>query len=172
MYCLLKVGDMATHCVDCSDSITPKDNVVEQRGPRSRSPLSTSSVDLVFSQLGPDYPILNRSPGPRRSKSETSVQLENNSCEGMSLGSSYRSQEILLDIKTKSNTTFDCLRYPLVSQSLENFKTNDEDRIVNIWGSLQNVKEGLEVFTSETDEYCVSFIFYSSIVTNYIHSSK
>lgn len=147
---------MATHCVDCSDSITPKDNVVE-RGPRSRSPLSTSSVDLVFSQLGPDYPVLSRSPGPRRSKSESSVQQENNSCEGMSLGSSYRSQEILLsDVKIKSNTAFDCLRYPLVTQSLEDFKANDEDCIVNIWGSLQNVKEGTESFGPETDEFCVS----------------
>lgn len=147
---------MATHCVDCSDSITPKDNVIE-RGPRSRSPLSTSSVDLVFSQLGPDYPILNRSPGPRRSKSETSVQLENNSCEGMSLGSSYRSQEILLsDVKSKSDRTFDCLSYPLVTQSLEDFKANDEDCVVNTWGSLQNIKEGTEVFTQETDDCCVS----------------
>lgn len=147
---------MATHCVDCSDSITPKDNVIE-RGPRSRSPLSTSSVDLVFSQLGPDYPILNRSPGPRRSKSETSVQLENNSCEGMSLGSSYRSQEILLsDVKSKSDKTFDCLRYPLVTQSLEDLKANDEDCVVNTWGSLQNIKEGTEVFTQETDGCCVS----------------
>lgn len=146
---------MATHCVDCSDSITPKDNVIE-RGPRSRSPLSTSSVDLVFSQLGPDYPILNRSPGPRRSKSETSVQLENNSCEGMSLGSSYRSQEILSDVKSKSDRTFDCLRYPLVTQSLEDFKANDENNIVNTWGSLQNIKEGTEVFIQETDDCCVS----------------
>ncbi|KAF0773017.1 regulator of G-protein signaling loco [Aphis craccivora] len=146
-----QVGEMATHCVDCSDSITPKDTAVE-RGPRSRSPLSTSSVDLVFSQLGPDYTILSRSPGPRRSKSESSVQHENNSCEGMSLGSSYRSQEILLsDVKTKSNTEFDCLRYPLVTQSLEDFKTNDEDCNVNIWGSLQNIKEGTEDFIPETD---------------------
>lgn len=151
---------MATHCVDCSDSITPKDNVVE-RGPRSRSPLSTSSVDLVFSQLGPDYPILSRSPGHRRSKSESSVQHENNSCEGMSLGSSYRSQEILLsDVKSKSNAAFECLRYPLVTQSLEDFKTNDEvcdeDCTVNVWGSLQDVK-GTEVFIPETeDSFCVS----------------
>lgn len=156
MVLCIKVGDMATHCVDCSDSITPKDNVVE-RGPRSRSPLSTSSVDLVFSQLGPDYPILSRSPGPRRSKSESSVQQENNSCEGMSLGSSYRSQEILLsDVKSKSNTAFDCLRYPLVTQSLEDFKTNDEDCMLNIWGSLQNVKEGTEDFIPEASGFCVS----------------
>lgn len=147
---------MATHCVDCSDSITPKDNVVD-RGPRSRSPLSTSSVDLVFSQLGPDYPNLSRSPIPRRSKSESSVQQENNSCEGMSIGSSYRSQEILLsDIKNKSNTTFDCLKYPLVTQSLENVKTNNEDCIINIWGSLQNIKEGTEVYIQKTDDFCVS----------------
>lgn len=147
---------MATHCVDCSDSITPKDNVVE-RGPRSRSPLSTSSVDLVFSQLGSDYPILSRSPGPRRSKSESSVQQENNSCEGMSLGSSYRSQEILLsDVKSKSSTAFDCLRYPLVTQSLEDFKTNNDDCMVNIWGSLQNVKEETEDFIPETSSFCVS----------------
>lgn len=147
---------MATHCVDCSDSITPKDNVVE-RGPRSRSPLSTSSVDLVFSQLEPDYPVLSRSPGPRRSKSESSVQHENNSCEGMSLGSSARSQEILLsNIKTKSNTTFECLRYPLVTQSLEDFKNNDEDCVVNVWGSLQSIKEGTETFVPDTDGFCVS----------------
>lgn len=147
---------MATHCVDCSDSITPKDNVVE-RGPRSRSPLSTSSVDLVFSQLEPDYPVLSRSPGPRRSKSESSVQHENNSCEGMSLGSSARSQEILLsNIKTKSNTTFECLSYPLVTQSLEDFKNNDEDCVVNVWGSLQNIKEGTETFVPDTDGFCVS----------------
>lgn len=146
---------MATHCVDCSDSITPKDNVVE-RGPRSRSPLSTSSVDLVFSQLGPDYTVLSRSPGPRRSKSESSVQHENNSCEGMSLGSSYRSQEILTDVKSKSSIAFDCLRFPLVTQSLEDFKASDEDCIVNFWGSLQNIKEGTEVFIPDTDGFCVS----------------
>lgn len=110
----------------------------------------------MFSQLGPDYPNLSRSPIPRRSKSESSVQQEN-SCEGMSLGSSYRSQEILLpDIKNKPNSTFDCLKYPLVTQSLENFKTNDEDCIVNIWGSLQNIKEGTEVFIPKTDGFCVS----------------
>lgn len=155
----IKVGDMATHCVDCSDSITPKDNVIE-RGPRSRSPLSTSSVDLVFSQLGPEYSILSRSPGHRRSKSESSVQHENNSCEGMSLGSSYKSQEILLsDVKTKSNTVFDCLRYPLVTHSLEDFKSKDEDSIVNIWGSLQNIKEGTEDLNPETDDFCVSKCF-------------
>jgi len=152
----IKVGDIATHCVDCSDSITPKDNVIE-RGPRSRSPLSTSSVDLVFSQLGPDYPILSRSPGHRRSKSESSVQHENNSCEGMSLGSSYRSQEILSEIKSN---TFDCLRYPLVTQSLENFKTND-NCMVNTWGSLQNIKEGIEVFIPETNGFCVSNVLFS-----------
>lgn len=152
---------MATHCVDCSDSVTPKDNAIE-RGPRSRSPLSTSSVDLVFSQLGPDYPMLSRSPGPLRSKSETSLQLENNSCEGMSLGSSYRSQEILLSNKTKSNTTFDCLRFPLVTQSLEDFKTNDQDCVLNTWGSLQNIKEGTEVFTQKPDDYCVSYIIGNS----------
>lgn len=147
---------MATHCVDCSDSITPKDNVVD-RGPRSRSPLSTSSVDLVFSQIGPDYTMLSRSPGHRRSKSESSIQHENNSCEGMSLGSSYRSQEILLsDAKTKSTTEFDCLKYPFVTQSLDNFKTNEEDCIVNIWGSLQNIKEGTAIFIPETDGFCVS----------------
>jgi len=159
---------MATHCVDCSDSITPKDNVIE-RGPRSRSPLSTSSVDLVFSQLGPDYSILSRSPRHRRSKSESSVQHENNSCEGMSLGSSYRSQEILLsDVKSeiKSNTTFDCLRYPLVTQSLDNFKTNDENCIVSTWGSLQNIKEGTEGFTPETNGFCVSKCFIYSTLIN------
>lgn len=148
---------MATHCVDCSDSITPKDNVVE-RGPRSRSPLSTSSVDLVFSQLGPDYPVLSKSPGPRRSKSESSVQYENNSYEGMSLESSARSQDMLLssDVKTKSNTTFDCSRFPLVTQSLEDFKTNDDDCMVNIWGSLQNIKEENEIFPSVTSGFSVS----------------
>lgn len=146
---------MATHCVDCSDSVTPKDNAIE-RGPRSRSPLSTSSVDLVFSQLSPDYPILSsRSPGPPRSKSETSLQLESNSCEGMSVGSSYRSQEILLSNKTKSNTTFDHLRFPLVTQSLEDFKTNDQDCVFNTWGSLQNIK-GTEVTIPEIDDHCVS----------------
>lgn len=78
----------------------------------------------------------------------------------MSLGSSYRSQEILLsDAKSKSNTAFDCLRYPLVTQSLEDFKTNDDDCIVNIWGSLQNIKEGTEVFIPETDDFCVSVCF-------------
>lgn len=76
----------------------------------------------------------------------------------MSLGSSYRSQEILLsDVKTKPNTEFDCLRYPLVTQSLEDFKTNDEDCIVNIWGSLQNIKEGTEDFIPETDGLYVSY---------------
>lgn len=145
---------MATHCVDCSDSITPKDNVIE-RGPRSRSPLSTSSVDLVFNQLRPDYPNLTRSPGPRRSKSETSVQFENNSCEGMSLGSSYRSQELLSDINNKSSSKFQCVRYPLVTQSLEDFKTNDKD-CADIWGSLQDIKERADVFVPETDDYYVS----------------
>ncbi|XP_050429908.1 regulator of G-protein signaling loco [Adelges cooleyi] len=149
-----QVGDMATHCVECSDSVTPKDNVVE-RGARSRSPLSTSSVDLVFSQLGTNYPALDRSLGPpRRSKSESSMQHDNNSCEGMSLGSSARSQEMLSsDIKVKSNTTFDCPRYPLVTQSLENFKLNYEDYVPNVWGSLQNIKEE-ETLASVQDSFC------------------
>ncbi|XP_050521691.1 regulator of G-protein signaling loco isoform X2 [Daktulosphaira vitifoliae] len=145
-----QVGDIATHCIECSDSVTPKDNVIE-RGARSRSPLSTSSVDLAFSQISPDYPVLVSSPGPpRRSKSESSMQHDYNSCEGMSLGSSVRSQEILLpESKFKSNSTFDCPRYTLTTQSLEEFKTNFEDNKPNIWGSLKNNKE--------TEEACEPF---------------